>query len=196
MSALSSPAFEWQEPMDQPNGRPSLPQVCHSEVTDSSANSASVGARCGNCLRWADGSGSRLPVDVRAGVPDPMLSGAFGIRTRGARRHRDGCAVGDHLNDTRLADDDRVLEPDVGQRRCGVLASSCRKCLQQNRYRDNLDTVVVVRSRVGLGRGGQTRLPQMRRRRRGDDNVPTEQSAGFGRGFGCLNLIFRRSSSD
>src|ERR1700744_1112873 len=42
-SARSPPALQRQEPTDHPNGRPSLPQVCHSEVTDSSANSLSVG---------------------------------------------------------------------------------------------------------------------------------------------------------
>src|SRR6201996_4107459 len=44
MSALSSPAFAWQEPVDQPNGRPSLPQVCQKDVTASSVKSASVAA--------------------------------------------------------------------------------------------------------------------------------------------------------
>ena len=37
---------------------------------------------------------------------------------RGARRHGDRRTVGDHLDDARLADDDRVVESDVGQ--CGA----------------------------------------------------------------------------
>ena len=44
-------------------------------------------------------------------------------------------------------------------------------------------------ARVGLGGGAQARLPQVRRRRRGDRNVLTKQSAGFGRGFGCRAVI-------
>src|SRR5277367_2073875 len=40
-SACNLPAADRQEPIDHPNGRPSLPHVRHNEVTDSSANSVS-----------------------------------------------------------------------------------------------------------------------------------------------------------
>src|SRR5271154_3991730 len=128
----------------------------------------------------------QLAGDSGGDVSDPMLGGTVG---RSTRRHGDGLIVGDHLNDPRLVDDDRILESDVRKYRCVTLGCGCRKRLQENRYRNYFHTVVLVGARIGLGRGRKARLPQMRRRCGGDRDVLTEQSAGPGRRFGGLHKI-------
>jgi hypothetical protein len=160
------------------NGWPSTPHSAINSATPAASGPGSASAVPTAVVGTADGSPGRGAVDASAGVPDPAL-----CRTLTGQRGRDGdqFTVGDHLDQAGLIQNDRVLEPDIGQRRRPGLCGGSRKCLQQNGNRHQLDPVHAVTARIGLGVGDQPRLPYVMERRGGQHAVLAEQGSPHGR---------------
>ena len=164
-----------------------MPQVCRSEVTDSSENCVSSAPGAATTSRQAGRCAICVAGDSRAGVPDPMLRGAFGIRHRGTRGHR-------HRTPSATTWITRGSSTTIGySNRMSDSADASYSALAAESVCSRTEIGMIStpllwwRPGYGLVVGVSRACHRCARRCRSDRDVLTEQGAALRRGLGGLH---------